>query len=770
MNHPVLIPTLWLCAALAPVAAQSPDSQDTAAPATKLGTALPTALVPVHQPAPDGFPTGELWAAGGDYKASFHDGPRFIPYLGAGYPRMQEVRWTTRSVRIGQTELLDGRVPALVPSDFRVEFHHGKVVEAYDVRAEGLEQTFVIAAAPDTGDLEVRGTLRGLRALPRAGGHGAVGLVDEQGRELITYGAATAVDALGRRWPMTTRCEDNEIRLRLDGAALAAAAFPLTVDPLIGVANSWSLGSTTTSEIAVVSPSGAGVVINAFTLWVAANDADLLLIAATPTAIFADLTVGTSTDQPALASVAATGKNVLAYRSLGGGISRLRVHVRQQNDTSLKTNSIGLLNAANVHDWRPSVGGTLHGSTGNHALIAFQREVTPTAAFAETSSSSVVAVLLNTGTASGQFGTQAVLGQGGSNDCERPSLNQVAEGGAAFSWMCVWQQYNNNITGDDWDLVGRRIDQSAGVSTGIWTSSVGTRHQLGPKVAGLNGRYAVLFATSDVSLQPTGTAGQDIRIERFDWAHGSSGPDPAGDQQAVILSQGTLAVREASALCADPSTRSHWGYLFRQIAPALQIGYSGRVGYRGQSVDGPLVTAYQQGASPCGLACSWERSGDHFHIRYGIVAAGTLTLYEEGLTHPFVDLSSTFGSGCMSINVAWAGPGVSRQNQRIGSELTRIEVSTVQPVQLLHFPLLSLGTADLPILDPAVGPNCRLLVDIVGPGYLGMLPMAIGQNVSWPLPLPEFLQSTTLHIQCWSLNPASGQFFSSQRRTVPLVR
>ena len=34
-----------------------------------------------------------MWAAGSRYKASFHDGFCFVPYLGGAYPRNQPWRW-----------------------------------------------------------------------------------------------------------------------------------------------------------------------------------------------------------------------------------------------------------------------------------------------------------------------------------------------------------------------------------------------------------------------------------------------------------------------------------------------------------------------------------------------------------------------------------------------------------------------------------------------------------------------------------------------------
>src|SRR5690606_25310869 len=109
-------------------------------------------VVPIHTAeAWNGHSYG-IWAAGSTYKASFHDGMTFVPYLGDHSPHNQPFSWRTESVTIGDVQLVTQH-PVFDHADYRAEFDHGRVVEAYDVHANGLEQTFVIRAAPTTGDL-----------------------------------------------------------------------------------------------------------------------------------------------------------------------------------------------------------------------------------------------------------------------------------------------------------------------------------------------------------------------------------------------------------------------------------------------------------------------------------------------------------------------------------------------------------------------------------------------------------------------------------------
>ncbi|HEX5054529.1 MAG TPA: hypothetical protein VFZ65_22310 [Planctomycetota bacterium] len=49
------------------------------------------------------------------------------------------LRWQTESVRVGETDLL-GERPTVEHTDWRFEYRHDRVVEAYDVRGGGLAE------------------------------------------------------------------------------------------------------------------------------------------------------------------------------------------------------------------------------------------------------------------------------------------------------------------------------------------------------------------------------------------------------------------------------------------------------------------------------------------------------------------------------------------------------------------------------------------------------------------------------------------------------
>src|SRR5690606_15010338 len=125
--------------------------------------------VPIHTaPAEqDGTPYG-IWAAGRDYKVSFHDGFTFVPYLGDAVAENVTVRWRTTAVTVGERPLADvTKAPVIAYDDLRFEYRWPGLTEAYDVRVDGVEQTFVLAERPRTsGDLVIEGRLSSRLAVP----------------------------------------------------------------------------------------------------------------------------------------------------------------------------------------------------------------------------------------------------------------------------------------------------------------------------------------------------------------------------------------------------------------------------------------------------------------------------------------------------------------------------------------------------------------------------------------------------------------------------
>src|SRR5690606_2462437 len=111
-----------------------------------------------------------------------------------------------------------------------VVFDRGTLLERYDLALAEVEQSFVIPHRPGPGDLllrlgggtdlEYRGRDQGLR-------------FEHPGVGDVRYGDVVVIDRRGRRWSFESEFVDGAVELRVPGAVLAAARYPLVIDPVI---------------------------------------------------------------------------------------------------------------------------------------------------------------------------------------------------------------------------------------------------------------------------------------------------------------------------------------------------------------------------------------------------------------------------------------------------------------------------------------------------------------------------------------------------------
>ena len=178
---------------------------------------------------------GTPWALGRGYKARLGDGGiEFTPALGTRAPTNRTLAFHLQSIQCGERTV---PLPIAVPSPHvvgnSVSYERGSVSERYECRADGVEQSFVFAERPaGDGDLIVRGAIAtNLASIANDGGT----LFFHDGRVGgVTLGAVTGIDRDGARCAGTMHFVNGVLELRLPGAFVAAAAFPLVLDPLIG--------------------------------------------------------------------------------------------------------------------------------------------------------------------------------------------------------------------------------------------------------------------------------------------------------------------------------------------------------------------------------------------------------------------------------------------------------------------------------------------------------------------------------------------------------
>ncbi len=216
----------------APSAAGTPAERSrTEAPEAVTGT-LPSTLGTISHLADRVFvdrPGGkDVWARGRTYKARMGGGTfDYVPFFGSTAPGNYPVRFSLQEVSVdGYSEpLLKGAVNW---SEQAFEQDRGTVIERYLLDTDSVEQTFVVPHRP-SGALAVRVSVETeLTFQPQTAGavyRGELGAV--------RIGAAFAVDADGRRFPLASEHSAEGYTINVPIEVVSAATYPLTIDPII---------------------------------------------------------------------------------------------------------------------------------------------------------------------------------------------------------------------------------------------------------------------------------------------------------------------------------------------------------------------------------------------------------------------------------------------------------------------------------------------------------------------------------------------------------
>ncbi|MBL8724437.1 MAG: hypothetical protein JNK49_10350 [Planctomycetes bacterium] len=226
--HP---PTLGSCLlATLVVAASLLPAQQPTAPHRAVSPRVPIAPpVARDHVCLDAHGDGTVWARGTDWKASFGaSGFVFVPFLGADAPRNFPVTVRLQSVRAGSVALpLDLSRAATVAGN-TVRMARGAVTECYELATRGVEQKFVVAERPVAGNLTVE---LAVDTELTAAGHadGTLTFANERGG--VRVSEAIAIDAGGRRCHVQAELVADGYTLTVPADFLAAAAFPLVIDP-----------------------------------------------------------------------------------------------------------------------------------------------------------------------------------------------------------------------------------------------------------------------------------------------------------------------------------------------------------------------------------------------------------------------------------------------------------------------------------------------------------------------------------------------------------
>ena len=719
---------LMSCALLGTVSA---SGQQPAAPQLPMGAEMFRA--PIHTATAD--PVGGdygVWASGATYKVSFHDGVAFYPLLGPDAPVNMPVRWRTRSVQRGPEPLLadaDRHDSATWHDDWRFEYRHGGVTEAYDVRVDGVEQTFVLQAPPPgRGDLMITGEIESDLAGDRRGdAHGPLLFRDAAGREIVRYGAAIAVDAAGDRAQMQTSFDGRLVRMTLSDEWLERASYPVVVDPLVQtslLSNVLTLGGYS-AEASIECDTergslGGHSVMVVYRRNFSGSDEDLYALL-----MRHDFTVKT----PAFTDISANWNSRHADVALVGGPDRwaislerdfptikrsgARVYVHDADDLALNSGTLLAvpINPGFTHT-RPAIGGTanLVLRQGDHALLVFQSDagLNP----AQSSTSVVRAALVDC--ANLTIGPAFTLRPSllGAFDQEQPRVSHSRD--EDDSWLVVFQEFGNNVLLGHWGIVGVQIDDSGAVRSGLALGGGGTRGLQDctePQVDGDLGDYMVTFLRSDASST---IAGSQVVAQRVDWSQ--RGPAALGPERVVAASASARPLQNA-ALAFDSLSHGHWASVVRSrpaVAPNTAI--LSRLGRTGGIVEQHTISAGANNVLSPDVA--YSNHGEKFLMVYPTDAA-SYPIYGAVLAHDAAGGATPYGVGCggeigLTGPSAWAGGEPLTCRMFYGAPNT--------PAALM----VSLGTAAVN-LSPLGMTGCFLNID-AGPGFLGSLPGATNGN------------------------------------------
>lgn len=693
-----------------------------------------------------------LWTAGHEWRATLHDGLAFDARQPAHVGSVPW-RWRTTGCSVGGTCLPLAEPQPHVVGRHRCEYALGPVTEAYDVRTDGLEQTFVLRDRTDR-DVVLTGAVQtALLATPRGFVHGAVDFLPAGAGNGVRYGAAFAVDAAGDRLPLATAWDGEHLRIHVPGAWLAHAAWPVVVDPLLSTVLLDASTVTTVRRVVVErdernAASELGVVLvreqpaGGYDLFFLLVDDDLQ----NPTVVYS--TSGITDPDPSLAFVHGPNRWLLGFTTwdygIGGERAVLHVHT---GGSAVPDNSI--VWAPNVPGRRQRalrIGGNRSAGPSGASFMVWESESTTTSG--NTGATRIYGCLYDA--ASGTAGTPVHLAGGNTSfpgDSEAPSVTRDRGLG---SWVVAWQHLGGLPF--RWDVVAQRIGSNGVAAAGtFFTDRIGLEHQLAPVVDGQHGEYLVAFRSVPLgALTSTTQNGHVLRAQTFTWGDGSIAPAATRPSQIVLGSASYPAYR-ADAVAFDRTTGAHWAVSTSQViftAPRtglLVLGRDGKARENLQLVDNDSA----------GTGVAFDDDAHQFVVGFGDTQNGFHRANLVRFAYPAQQPPTNYGSGCGAA-----------QNLGIGSFLAgdpdntlRLGGATAAAPAILA---VGLAPANAPLPAPLM-PGCTLLVDLSPASAVATLATVTSLlgRADVPLPLPSNLPDVDLHVQWVYLNALGTGFLAT---------
>lgn len=712
--------------------------------------------VPIHA-APDADGQDALWAGAADWKARFGEGVAFLPRPARASDSAVPFTWRTLSLRVGtQPCALRHDARPTARGAFRCEIDHGAMVEAYDVLATGLEQSFVLPS-PLTKDLVIAGAIDGrYTANPRGPEHAAIEFVPvdataREGASHVRYGAAMAIDARGRRLALASSFDGAAIALHVPGDWLASAAYPVVVDPLLSPILLDAASAPITAVRLGRDPtrSSANLAV-AVSRRFASTDDDVFCFLASPdlssrALVFSRITTASELE-PALAYQASVDRFVFAWsRAVSAtNTEQVQLHVHPGGSQSFLADAVTLPSPGG-RQRRPAVGGLGFAGLNTHDEVLIAREVEPASTSGETNATRIWCAVYDP-----LLGLVSDVEIGPAYDSARPS---VTHDSANHSWLVAWQ-WRPAFGDARWNVGATRVTKTGQTTGQLFQPDTSAQpyHLSVPVVAGIHGHFCLAYAVSSDAqggITAATERGESVRVQTFDWPQSSPGPQTLAPSVSGLAASGGRFVRP-DALAMDESTGSHWA-ITQSIDSAIgRFIRFGLLSWRGAPCEQHDLGF--QGGLPSGLA--WDADEQRFAVVYGqsitVGSAVEHRLYGRFFVPAVPQPPVSYGSSCL--------PGVltvGTQPFRVGNRFPSLSLSGGHPAMPASL-LLALDDADLP-LDAFGFPGCRLLVDLSPQSQLASIGVTTGASgeARLTLTLPETLAPFDLHVQWVHAHPTA---------------
>ncbi|MCA8950672.1 MAG: hypothetical protein KDE27_14315 [Planctomycetes bacterium] len=485
------------------------------------------------------------------YRARFDvGGVEFTPALGAKAEHAMPLRFELESIRRGGALVLEAGPATPLATGQTVDYHRGNgVTERYDVRGDGVEQSFVFDQLAGRGDLVVRG--RVATAL-QADATGAADRIDFEldGIGGVRFDQIVGIDAGGRRAAGTMRWDGEHLDLVLPAAFVDTAALPLVLDPLLGTVNSIGNNSLDNREAEVAFSEADLEYLVAYSTTFAADDIEIRAARrdennSSAGAIFAVTDgVGIVNRRPSVARVDAAGCFVIAWESSPSPLGPFDLVARTVDVAGSLGTAATVVSNSNVS--YPDVAGRPGGSLVNTFVVY----AVPGSGLRS------VRLQISAGTISATAPTSLV------NDAA--AAYPRVSNGSANSYALAWQSEGNGLQ----TVRCARLDSAGMLNSTVLTISNSNEHRSRPDVDG-DGTLFKLAYGSDVG---------GIRVRDLTFPGGTP----------------TLGTNEWLAQGAGLS-RPRIGW----IGPKFVAVWSEEIGFLDYRVEGREFMA-QSGFVPCG--------------------------------------------------------------------------------------------------------------------------------------------------------------------------